>query len=566
MKKLIILFILLSVSSFGQIKKSVLPGALRDSVISIIGYSSANLQLNNLGLSTSINSDLVPDTNLTKSLGTSIAQWSDIWGYDLRYAYGGFISSLYFTEPTGNRDIYLPDASGTLTLNTLSNLGTTAINADLVPQGFGGRNLGNLTNMWGNLYLGSTLFFKASGGIYRTSLGHSTINQDNAIYLPDASGTLALTSDLDDVLYEDTGYNSTYNISLGNNSEVATAGTITLADGTAAYPVLSGYSFGRMAIDGEIIMFTSDTLSLSNRIDAIAPTTSANKSLSNLTATSINAHLIPGVTDYIDLGNLTYYFHGIWGNVFHLKSSITPYQIILTPSGSISASRSISFPDASGTVMLTSDTTSLSDRIDLKLEALDTLSLSNRIDTLEAGSGFATIELDNLGTTAINADLIPDTDETLNLGSNSLRWSNLYGTNVVVDNAVLRYSTFSGYLAPPTLTADQTWTFPNVTGTVALSVDTRIDSTIIFTNNADTLTDVGIGRVAGEIEVRDNAGNITVISPHPVQFDGKWMYMSQRDGEYTVVDWEKFIGAMEKVTGEKYIYKGKLEDIKKEMQ
>jgi len=563
MKKLIILFILLSVSSFGQIKKSVLPGALRDSVISIIGYSSANLQLNNLGLSTSINSDLVPDTNLTKSLGTSIAQWSDIWGYDLRYAYGGFISSLYFTEPTGNRDIYLPDASGTLTLNTLSNLGTTAINADLIPDISTVHSLGTSDYLWDSWY-GLSIRFGDSGffNILRTN----TLSDNRFNYLPDASGTLALTSDLDDVLYEDTGYNSTYNISLGNNSEVATAGTITLADGTAAYPVLSGYSFGRMAIDGEIIMFTSDTLSLSNRIDAIAPTTSANKSLSNLTATSINAHLIPGVTDYIDLGNLTYYFHGIWGNVFHLKSSITPYQIILTPSGSISASRSISFPDASGTVMLTSDTTSLSDRIDLKLEALDTLSLSNRIDTLEAGSGFATIELDNLGTTAINADLIPDTDETLNLGSNSLRWSNLYGTNVVVDNAVLRYSTFSGYLAPPTLTADQTWTFPNVTGTVALSVDTRIDSTIIFTNNADTLTDVGIGRVAGEIEVRDNAGNITVISPHPVQFDGKWMYLSQKDGIYTAVDWEKFIGAMEKVTGEKYIYKGKLEDIKKEMQ
>ena len=563
MKKLIILFILLSVSSFGQIKKSVLPGALRDSVISIIGYSSANLQLNNLGLSTSINSDLVPDTNLTKSLGTSIAQWSDIWGYDLRYAYGGFISSLYFTEPTGNRDIYLPDASGTLTLNTLSNLGTTAINADLIPDISTVHSLGTSDYLWDSWY-GLSIRFGDSGffNILRTN----TLSDNRFNYLPDASGTLALTSDLDDVLYEDTGYNSTYNISLGDNSEVATAGTITLADGTAAYPVLSGYSFGRMAIDGEIIMFTSDTLSLSNRIDAIAPTTSANKSLSNLTATSINAHLIPGVTDYIDLGNLTYYFHGIWGNVFHLKSSITPYQIILTPSGSISASRSISFPDASGTVMLTSDTTSLSDRIDLKLEALDTLSLSNRIDTLEAGSGFATIELDNLGTTAINADLIPDTDETLNLGSNSLRWSNLYGTNVVVDNAVLRYSTFSGYLAPPTLTADQTWTFPNVTGTVALSVDTRIDSTIIFTNDADTLTDVGIGRVAGEIEVRDNAGNITVISPHPVQFDGKWMYLSQKDGIYTAVDWEKFIGAMEKVTGEKYIYKGKLEDIKKEMQ
>lgn len=70
----------------------------------------------------------------------------------------------------------------------------------------------------------------------------------------------------------------------------------------------------------------------------------------------------------------------------------------------------------------------------------------------------------------------------------------------------------------------------------------------------------------GEMAVQDVSGNITIISPHPKEFDGKWMYMSERNGVYTVVDWELFISTMEKLTGKKFLYKGSLDEIKKEMR
>jgi len=102
------------------------------------------------------------------------------------------------------------------------------------------------------------------------------------------------------------------------------------------------------------------------------------------------------------------------------------------------------------------------------------------------------------------------------------------------------------------------------------SAGSSVDSVISFAGNVasgEAMSVSSIGALSdGEIVVRDALDNVTVISPHPLEFDGRWMYMSQNDGVYTVVDWEKFIMAMEEVTGEKYLYKGSLEKIKKELQ
>ena len=95
-----------------------------------------------------------------------------------------------------------------------------------------------------------------------------------------------------------------------------------------------------------------------------------------------------------------------------------------------------------------------------------------------------------------------------------------------------------------------------------------LDGALTFPSNISSLsgTSVMIGRVNGEIRVQDASGNETVISPHPKEFDGKWMYMSEKDGEYTVVDWEEFIKSVETITGKKFLYKGSLEEIKKEIK
>ena len=109
-----------------------------------------------------------------------------------------------------------------------------------------------------------------------------------------------------------------------------------------------------------------------------------------------------------------------------------------------------------------------------------------------------------------------------------------------------------------------------IRGDLDVDGNVTVDSVISFAGNVasgEAMSISSIGALSdGEIVVKDGEGNVTIISPHPLEFDGRWMYMSQKDGIYTVVDWEKFITAMEKVTGEKYLYRGSLESIKKELK
>ncbi len=53
--------------------------------------------------------------------------------------------------------------------------------------------------------------------------------------------------------------------------------------------------------------------------------------------------------------------------------------------------------------------------------------------------GAATTELDNLGTTAINADLIPDADNTRSLGSGITRWTSVYALELTDSTATKSY-------------------------------------------------------------------------------------------------------------------------------
>lgn len=75
--------------------------------------------------------------------------------------------------------------------------------------------------------------------------------------------------------------------------------------------------------------------------------------------------------------------------------------------------------------------TTIPDNSDIK-QALQSLETA-----VEASGGGATTELDNLTTTAINADLLPDTTSTYTLGSTSLKWNEIYANNGRFVNDVL---------------------------------------------------------------------------------------------------------------------------------
>jgi hypothetical protein len=121
-----------------------------------------------------------------------------------------FETTLQAGEPTGDRTITLPDQTGTLALTgtTLSHYGITdAINTSATEQTKTGNLIitGNLTVNGTTTTINSTavnvnnqvIFEGATANGFETTLTSVDPTADNTISLPNASGTIAITTDLD---------------------------------------------------------------------------------------------------------------------------------------------------------------------------------------------------------------------------------------------------------------------------------------------------------------------------------------------------------------------------------
>lgn len=100
--------------------------------------------------------------------------------------------------------------------------------------------------------------------------------------------------------------------------------------------------------------------------------------------------------------------------------------------------------------------------------------------------GGATTELDNLTTTAINADLIPDTDNTLNLGTTGTRWSSLFVTSLKDGSGNVSVDVQNRTLYNAALDPKLAWGSDDVTITSANSGDIILDAEEIQLNAGAT--------------------------------------------------------------------------------
>ena len=273
---------------------------------------------------------------------------------------------LQITDPTADRTITIPDASGTVILS--DNSGNVIVSGNLTVQGTTTTIDSSTINV-----VNSLVFEGATANDFETTLQVTDPTADRFVGVPDASGTMITT---------------------GNLSDITTIGVLT-------QPIVFE---GPTANDFETTFQTLD------------PTADRTVSLPDATGTVITTGNLSDITSF-----------GVINSIVFEGSTADEFELTLA-GGDPTADRTVSFPDAAGTVVIDSATQTLTNK------TLTSPNISNLIIT----DGSIVIE----GST-------PNDFET---------------TLTVTDP-----------------TADRTISFPDVTGTVVTTGDTgSVTSTMIL--------------------------------------------------------------------------------------
>jgi hypothetical protein len=171
-------------------------------------------------------------------------------------------------------------------------------------------------------------------------------------------------------------------------------------------------------------------------VEAIDVSNKANTSLNNLASVAINASLLPATTNTINLGSSL----KVWKDLYLDGSVFNSTQEVVDLANSRLKSGNTTKLDWSGTDV------SLNTRKLINVSdptAAQDAATKAYVDTADAAK--ANTSLNNLASVSINTSLIPATNGTLDLGSTSNAWQNLYlngsifnSTQEVVDLAASR--------------------------------------------------------------------------------------------------------------------------------
>jgi hypothetical protein len=334
-----------------------------------------------------------------------------------------FETTLAITDPTADRTITLPDVTGTVI--------TTG-------------NLSDITNI--GVFTSTITMEGSTANDFELTLSAGDPTADRTITFPDATGTVALTSDIT-VTASSTNTLSNKSISLATNTVTGTkaefnsamsdadfatiAGSETLTNKTLTTPVISSITNGAATLT---LPTSTGTIALTTDIPAGVVTESGTQTLTNKTLTS---PVVSGLT----ISDASIVLEGTTADAHETTLTV----------GDPTADRTITLPDATGTVVLR-DTT-------------DTLTNKTLTSPVITGAVFNDGSIVFEGATA-------DDFET----------------------------TFS--ITDPT--ADRTITFPDATGTVALAANVAALSGATFTG-AVSGTDLTL---SGNLTVNGTTTNI----------------------------------------------------------
>jgi hypothetical protein len=243
-----------------------------------------------------------------------------------------FETTITATDPTADRTITLPDVTGTVI--------TTG-------------NLSDITNI--GVFTSTITMEGSTANDFELTLSAGDPTADRTITFPDATGTVALTSDIT-ITAASTSTFTNKSISLATNTLTGTkaefnsamsdadfatiAGSETLTNKTLTTPVISSITNGAATLT---LPTSTGTIALTSDIAAGIVTETGTQTLTNKTLTS------PVITGAV-FNDGSIVFEGATANDHETTFTITDP----------TADRTITFPDATGTVALAANVAALS--------------------------------------------------------------------------------------------------------------------------------------------------------------------------------------------------------------
>ncbi len=416
----------------------------------------ANTSLNNL-TSTAINQNLVPDVDQTRILGTNGLAWASVR------------STNYSTKNT--QVTYTGDTtSGSAVITNIADTSAIVVGQDVKGSGIpDGAFILSKT--------ATTVTFAAFGAGVATATATGVSFTSSYIYTANTdvrTGTLPSG----DVLIR------------SGNVEDGKSGTVTFRSGTVN--LASGSSGSTYIRTGSLVSSTASGTS--------GPVYVQSGSVAGASATgsSGDININSGDANAGDSGNILI----STGN----STSGTRGSVSLTGLG-------ISLES------LTGDINVLSNKIvNLATPTIGTDAATKAyVDAAVAGGGGATTELDNLTTTAINASLNPDTNETYDLGTSSLKWDELYARAANLESALISQSSGGQLEISAGSTEKLTIEFVEATKVLNLQHSSTGNLNILATGTGANLT-----LVSNDEDVSiDAGGNVVIDATGVINFSAK---------------------------------------------
>jgi hypothetical protein len=227
----------------------------------------------------------------------------------------------------------------------------------------------------------------------------------------------------------------------------------------------------------------------------------ANKALSNLASVAVNTSILPGTTNSIALGSTAKIWSDVQSDYFH--------------TGGLSAT----YGGYSGAILGGTATHAVLDFFDNNTRVAE------------------------LYTTSTSANFYTNTASAFN-----------FYTNNSLSTAVMTFSggqnVLIGGSTDPTSAVSALGIYNGTAPTGSI-----VNGTILYSEDV---------AASSELKVRDEAGNITVLSPHHFLELGKpseeqaWSYYSEKDGKYITVDMTKAIRTIEELTQRVYLLEKQL--------